>query len=67
METLKSSKSVGDLMSEIQKETDALILDTTPSGMSSRFVKQCTSSKPRQYSQTPPPETQNKNVAERLR
>ena len=54
-------------MSEIQKETDALILDTTQGGVSSRFTKQSTSSKPRQYSQTPPPEAQNKNVAERLR
>ena len=67
-DTLKRTKSVGDLMSEIQRETDTLILDTSAKGVGNRFVDhQVASSKPRQSSQTPPPKTQNINVTERPR
>ena len=51
---MKSSKSVGDLMSEIQKETDAMMLVAGARGVGHN-AKEDGVRKSRQYSQTPPP------------
>ena len=66
-ETLKSSKSVGDLMIEIQKETEKMTLDTehnTPGGQNSKAT---VIRKSRAYSQTPPPSKGQANKDQRIR
>ena len=50
-ETLKSSKSVGDLMIEIQKETEALMVEDE----AKRSTREASIKKSRAFSQTPPP------------
>ena len=65
-ETLKSSKSVGDLMTEIQKETENMTLDredNTPGRNSKASVIR----KSRAYSQTPPPSKGQANKDQRIR
>ena len=53
VETLKTSKSVGDLMTEIQKETETMMLETDKD--KKRNTKESSLKKPRAFSQTPPP------------
>ena len=53
-ETLKSSKSVGDLMTEIQKETDERMVASDRSSLEMK-AKENVLKKSRAYSQTPPP------------
>ena len=66
-DTLKSSKSVGDLMIEIQKETEKMTLDTehnTPGGQNSKAT---VIRKSRAYSQTPPPSKGQANKDQQIR
>ena len=56
-ETLKTSKSVGDLMTEIQKETETLMLETNTDDK--RNLKEASLKKSRAFSQTPPPSKSN--------
>ena len=53
VETLKTSKSVGDLMTEIQKETETMMLETDKD--KKRNTKESSLKKSRAFSQTPPP------------
>ena len=53
-ETLKTSKSVGDLMTEIQKETEAMMLATDKDNVK-RHSNEAAIKKSRAFSQTPPP------------
>ena len=53
-ETLKTSKSVGDLMSEIQKETETMMLETKRNN-AKQNTKESVIKKSRAFSQTPPP------------
>ena len=66
-ETLKSSKSVGDLMIEIQKETEKMTLDTEDNTPGGRNSKATVIRKSRAYSQTPPPSKGQANKDQRIR
>ena len=57
VETLKTSKSVGDLMTEIQKETETMMLETDKD--KKRNTKESSLKKSRAFSQTPPPSKSN--------
>ena len=65
-ETLKSSKSVGDLMIEIQKETENMTLDREDNTQG-RNSKATVIRKSRAYSQTPPPSKGQANKDQRIR
>lgn len=61
---MKSSKSVGDLMSEIQKETDAMMLVAGARGVGHN-AKEEGVHKSRKYSQTPPPSKAQATITDR--